>query len=222
MKKNIYNIKAIIFDMDGVITNTMPDHYKAWKTVLKNEGLNVSRYDIYSREGQTGLSSLVGIYKTYEKKLSKSHAISIINKKEDLFKKIVKIRFITGSRAFLRYLDKQGFVLALVTGTSRHELHKILPKSIYDIFDVVITGSDVKNGKPHPEPFLKALNKLKISADQAVVIENAPYGIASAKSAGISCLAIETSLPKENLLEADNIFKTIKELQLKVKFIKQD
>ena len=222
MKKIIYNVKAVIFDMDGVITNTMPDHYKAWKTVLKDEGLNVTHYDIYSREGQTGLSSLLGIYNTHGMKLKESAASIVINKKEKLFKEIVKTRFIRGSRSFLKSLHKQGFVLALVTGTSRHELHKILPKKIYDMFDAIVTGSDVKNGKPHPEPFLKALNKLKLDANQAVVVENAPLGIASAKEAGIFCIAIETSLPKEHLIEADNVFKTIKELQLNIIFTKKD
>ena len=157
MNKHIYKIKAIIFDMDGVITNTMPDHYKSWKIVLKDEGLNVTHYDIYSREGQTGISSLQGIFSTYEKQLNIKHANVILDKKEELFKKIVKSRFIAGSRSFLKKLYAQGFILALVTGTSRHELHKILPDNLYSLFDTIITGSDVRKGKPHPEPFLKAL-----------------------------------------------------------------
>ncbi|MBU0468504.1 MAG: HAD family phosphatase [Candidatus Omnitrophica bacterium] len=220
MNKQVYKIKAVIFDMDGVITNTMPDHYKSWKIILKDEGVNVTHYDIYSREGQTGISSLQGIFSSYQKQLNRNHAKEILDKKEKLFKKIVKKRFINGSRSFLKTLYKQGFVLALVTGTSRHELHKILPDSICALFDVIITGSDVKKGKPHPEPFLKALKKLRIPPDQAVVIENAPLGISSAKAAGIACIAIETSLPKAYLSEADSTYKSIKELRASVNFMK--
>jgi len=108
--------------------------------------------------------------------------------------------------------------LALVTGTSRHELYQILPTSLRDLFSVIVTGSDVKHGKPHPEPYLKSLKGLKIKASAAVVIENAPFGIRSAKQAGLKCIALETSLPKKYLSEADAIFPSIKELQSNVLF----
>jgi beta-phosphoglucomutase-like phosphatase (HAD superfamily) len=93
-----------------------------------------------------------------------------------------------------------------VTGTARHEVHKILPDEIFALFDAVVCGCDVQNGKPHPEPYLTALKKLKIDSHQAVVIENAPFGIQSSKTAGIRCLALETSLSKKFLRNADAVF----------------
>ena len=107
-----------------------------------------------------------------------------------------------------------------MTGTARHEVHQILPAEIFNLFEVVVCGTDVQNGKPHPEPYLKALKKLKIKAKDAIVIENAPFGIRSAKAAGINCLALETSLPKKFLKQADGIFHSFTHLKSKTEFHK--
>ena len=218
MSKIRFNVKSVIFDMDGVITNTMPDHYHSWKTILKEEGLNVTYEDIYKREGQPGISSVRELSAEYKINFNEKKAAQILRRKEDLFKKIVKTRFIVGARNFLKKLYRDNIRLALVTGTSRHELCQILPASLRDLFSVIVTGSDVKHGKPHPEPYLKSLKDLKIKASAAVVIENAPFGIRSAKQAGLKCLALETSLPRKYLTEADAVFLSIKELRSSVIF----
>lgn len=219
MLKIRFDVKSVIFDMDGVITNTMPDHYRSWKTVFKEEGLHVTYEDIYKREGQPGISSVRELFEKYQIVFDEKKAARILRKKENLFKEIVKIRFICGARNFLKHLYRRNMRLALVTGTSRHELYQILPASLRDLFSVVITGNDVKHGKPHPEPYLRSLKGLKIKPSEAVVIENAPFGIRSAKQAGLRCLALETSLPKKYLSEADAVFSSIKELQSKVLFL---
>ncbi|MBL8013999.1 MAG: HAD family phosphatase, partial [Candidatus Omnitrophica bacterium] len=126
----------------------------------------------------------------------------------------------TGSRSFLKNLNKQGFRLALVTGTARHEVLRMLPRNIFNLFEVVVCGCEVKNGKPHPEPYLKALRDLKMNAEDAVVIENAPFGIKSAKSAGLRCLALETSLPREFLKEADKVFNSFAHITSAVHFLR--
>ncbi len=213
------SVKAVIFDMDGVITNTMPDHYRAWVKILKKEGVAVTHHDIYSREGQRGIHSVEEMFKKYKRSFTNEIAARILKDKEEYFKKIVKTRFVPGARKFLKNLYRRNFKLALVTGTSRHELHQILPDSIYQLFSIVVTGNDVKDGKPHPEPYLKALKKLRIRAIEAVVIENAPFGIQSAKHAGLRCLALETSLPKKYLKRADFIFPSIKNLNQNVRFV---
>lgn len=204
--KNIYKVRAVIFDMDGVITDTMSYHMKAWRLILLRHGVRVSKNDIYKREGQKGINSVEEIFSDYGKKFNLSEGKKILLEKEELFKKIVKKRFISGSRRFLNSLKRSGFKLGLVTGTARHEVYKILPDEIFDLFDAVVCGCDVQNGKPHPEPYLSALKKLKINAHQAVVIENAPFGIQSSKTAGIRCLALETSLSKKFLRNADAVF----------------
>jgi len=213
MSRVRFHVQSMIFDMDGVITNTMPDHYRSWKAIFKREGIRVSYEDIYKREGQPGLSSVKEIFGEHKKQYDKKTAARILKRKEILFKKIVKIRFITGARTFLKELHKNNIRLALVTGTSRHEVYQILPASLRDLFSVIVTGNDVRHGKPHPEPYLRSLNGLKIKPSKAIVIENAPFGIRSAKRAGLRCLALSTSLPKQYLNEADMVFSSIKRLQ---------
>lgn len=219
MPKMKFNVESVIFDMDGVITNTMPDHYRSWKAALSRAGIHVTYEDIYKREGQPGLCSVKEIFKEYQKDYDDKKAVEILNHKERLFKKTVKTRFITGARNFIKCLHRKDLQLALVTGTSRHELDQILPKSLHGLFTVIVTGNDVRHGKPHPEPYLRSLQRLKIKPADAIVIENAPFGIQSAKQAGLICLALETSLPKKYLYEADAVFNSIKDLQENVFFL---
>lgn len=218
MAKIKLKVDAVIFDMDGVITNTMPDHFKAWRQIFAEYGIPVSHLDVYSREGQRGIHSVFEIFREDNKTIDLKGAKKILAAKEKLFKKIVKTRFIPGARRFLYFLSKRNFKLALVTGTARHEAHKILPPHLFNLFSVVVTGSDVKNGKPHPEPFLLALKKLGYAAKRAVVIENAPFGIESAQKAGLKCFALETSLKRQYLKKADAVFLSIKDLRSRVVF----
>ncbi len=97
---------------------------------------------------------------------------------------------------------------------------EILPCGLFNMFNVTVTGNEIKKGKPHPEPFLKALRLLKVSSGQALVIENAPFGVEAAKRANLFCIALETSLPKKYLSRADFIFKSFAQLKEKIYFAK--
>lgn len=211
-------LKAVIFDMDGVITDTMPYHFLAWKTIFANQGIKVSHEDIYTREGQKGINSVQEIFAEHGKIFTISKAKSLLKEKEKLFKEIYKRKFIQGSRAFIKSLYRKDFHLALVTGTSRQEALALLPKNLWNCFEVTVCGCDVQNGKPHPEPYLTAMKKLKIKSQSAVVIENAPFGIASAKAAGLKCFALETSLPRRFLKQADKVFGSYKDLKSELRF----
>lgn len=211
-------VHALLFDLDGVITHTMPFHFQAWKQILGKEGLNISEHDVYSREGQKGAESVREIFADYGKSISHEKALKILNDKEVLFKSIVRLEFIPGSLEFVESLSQSGFTLGLVTGTARHELQQYVPGDVLKYFEVIVTGTDVRNGKPDPEPYQRALKQLGLDASEAVVIENAPLGIASAKASGLRCLALETSLPRKYLVEADFIFSSFEELRSAVSF----
>ena len=199
--------------MDGVITDTMPYHFDAWLDIFSAAGIKVDCYDIYAREGQDGFSTLKEIYAARHRRFDAREARRLLAAKEELFKRRVKRRFVKGSREFLRVLKKRRLRLALVTGTSRHEMKRILPVRLSAMFEVTVTGSDVRKGKPDPEPFLKALRMLGLKASDAAVIENAPFGIEAAKRAKLFCIALETSLPRRYLKKADIIFKSFQELR---------
>ena len=206
------HLKAIIFDMDGVITMTMPLHYRAWVRVFASIGIKVSRFEVYRREGQKGLDSVIEISAQYGKPVTVAVAKELLLKKERLFKRAVRTRFVPGARNFIKRCHQSGLKTGLVTGTARHEVEKILPAALIKSFDAIVCGSDVRNGKPHPEPYLKALKALKVTGGEAVVIENAPFGITSAVKAGVTCVAIETSLPAIYLKEADHVIRNYGEL----------
>ncbi len=207
--------------MDGVITDTMPYHFRAWEAVFASRGISASHEDIYKREGQKGIDSVRELFAQKEKFYTDIIGRRLLYEKEKLFKRILKRKFILGSRTFIKKCVAQGFQLALVTGTSRHEAQKLLVKDLWNCFNVTVCGCDVQNGKPHPEPYLKAIAKLNVLPKEAVVFENAPLGIRSAKAAGLFCIALETSLPASYLKGADAIFPSFKAIESKVRFIKK-
>jgi beta-phosphoglucomutase len=205
--------EAVIFDLDGIIIDTMPYHRMAWQDTLKPLGVNISKIDVYLREGEKYTTSARDFLKIKYPKVTKEMIAMLVDIRKNTLKKIVKKTVIfKGARELLTRLDAKGVHLGLVTATLRKEVKRMLPKNLYKKFDVIVTGDEVKNGKPHPEPYLKAIKKLGVKKKDAVVIENAPYGIRSAKKAGIFCVAIETSLPKRFLKDADLVVKSIKSI----------
>ncbi len=213
MQRRFRKFKAVIFDMDGVITNTMPYHFDAWLKVFSDAGIKVNCYDVYKREGEAGINTIKDLARERKIRISDKEAKAMLLKKENLFKRVVKIKFVKGARSFLRRLKKRQIIMGLVTGTSRHEMERILPKSLREMFALTVTGNEVKRGKPHPEPFLKALSILRLRSKEVAVIENAPFGITSAKKAGLFCVALETSLPRKYLTAADIVVKSFKILE---------
>lgn len=211
-------VKAVIFDMDGVITDTMPYHFRAWRKIYAQEGIRVTECEIYLREGQPGNKTIAEILSEHGIPFDRKKAKKVLTAKEKLFKEIVRKRFVRGAKGFLRYLCHQGVPIALVTGTARHEAEKILPKAFLKRFAVSVTGDEVRHGKPHPEPYRVALKKLKLRPKDVIVIENAPFGIHSAKKAGLRCIALETSLSRAYLKDADFIFSSYRDLRRHLKF----
>jgi beta-phosphoglucomutase len=109
-------------------------------------------------------------------------------------------------------LERAGKALALVTGASRTRIEASSILAELPRFAAIITANDVARGKPHPEPYLKALQSLDLPASSCLVVENAPLGIRAAKAAGIRCVALATTLPREDLSEADAVLGGLEEL----------
>ncbi|MDD5238087.1 MAG: HAD family phosphatase [Candidatus Omnitrophica bacterium] len=204
--------KAIIFDMDGVIVDSMPYHFLSWYEALRPWGVRVSCFDVYSKEGENWEKTLVRLLKRAKIKPTAKILKKIFSSRQKIFKRYFQRFIFKGAQDFLQCLRKKGYLLGLVTGTPAQEIKRILPRHMRSLFDMIVSGNEVKNGKPHPEPYLKAAKGLRVKPAECIVVENAPFGIKSAKRAGMFCIALTTSLPREYLKGADLIVNTLEEI----------
>ena len=212
MKKLKIRPRAIVFDMDGVIVDSMPYHFIAWYEALRPWGVRVSCFEVYAQEGERWETTLKGLLKREKIKPTQKILSAIFNLRQKIFKRYFKRYIFHGAYELLVDLRRQGFILGLVTGSPLNEIRRILPVKLLKLFTAVVAGNQVKNGKPHPEPYLRAARLLQFSPKECLVIENAPFGIISAKRAGMACIAVSTSLPKEYLSDADIVVSQLNQI----------
>ena len=199
-------------DMDGVIVDSMPYHFIAWYEALAPWGIRVSCFEVYAQEGQQWEITLKGLLKRGKIKPTVKVLNAIFSTRQRIFKRYFKRFIFYGAYELLVDLKRQGFLLGLVSGSPLDEIKRILPGKLLKLFTSVVAGNQVKNGKPHPEPYLRAARLLGLAPCACLVIENAPLGITSAKRAGMSCIAVSTSLPKEYLTAADLVVESLSQI----------
>ncbi len=198
---------ALLLDMDGVVVDSMALHAAAWKQVLGEHGLVLDDIDIFRREGMSGRQSVEDIFIEHGVPFPGDTAYNLLEeKKHTLFERnhVSLYPLVTDMIAWAR---DERILTALVTGSPRRSVEHVVPAGVLSLFDAVITAGDVTRGKPDPEPYLKGMRALGVSAVGALAVENAPMGIRSAKSAGVVCFALETTLPARFLTGADRIFR---------------
>ncbi len=210
---NIDRFDALLFDMDGVITDSMPYHCEAWQRIFEGLGLSVPREEILRREGEKGLATLEAVLDQQGLHLPRERLRRILEEKEEVFRSLARPRLFPGAEELVTEIHERGKRIALVTGTSRQETESNLPPRLLQTFDAVVTGDMLERGKPGPEPYLAALRLLGAEPETSLAIENAPYGIRSAKGAGLRCIAVTTSLPAPYLEEADVTVRDLAELR---------
>jgi beta-phosphoglucomutase len=198
------SIKAVCFDMDGVVVHTMHHHVEAWRYAFNQKGYDYNDLEFYLREGMPGRKTIMDIFKFYQLPVTEKDIEEIYVIKRKYFKEHANYTFIKETLSLLEYLYKKGIPISLVTGSRREFVEEVLEK-LSVTFNSVITGDDVKEGKPSPEPYRKAMSNLSFAPSEWLVIENAPLGIESANQAGALCLAVETTLEKKYLTKADVI-----------------
>lgn len=207
-------LSAVCFDMDGVLIDTMPLHARAWQDALRRRGLRVSKRLIYAWEGEPGRVTARRLLSRQGRRVPAGRISELLDDKERLF-----IRYARGIRcdgrllALLEELAGRAVKLALVTGTSAKEVERMLPERVRRRFDAVVTADQVRHGKPHPEPYRRALRQLGVLPPQAVVVENAPHGIRSARRARAGLVvALTSSLPRAHLHEAHFVVHSLPRL----------
>lgn len=212
------NLKAVLFDMDGVLFDSMKNHAKAWNKAMAIYGMNLSEEEAYMHEGRTGAST-VNIVCMRERgfNASEEEIKKIYQTKSDIFNSLPKAEPMPGAYTLLSNIKKSGLQPVLVTGSGQLSLIDNLNHHFPGIFqkEFMVTAYDVKYGKPNPEPYLMGLKKAGIEPNEAIVVENAPLGVKAGVAAGIFTVAVNTGpLPDSALMDegANLLFSSMKEL----------
>ncbi len=209
-------IKAVLFDMDGVLVNTETFYIQALIEILLEEiGVNLTEKEVGKYAGLIYTEKLKGIFK--ERNI-KGDPYEIAEKSRRRFLQIIKgkIELLPGAKDLLDQLFSSEIKLGLVSSSKRMVVDLVLKETkVHDFFDVIVTQDDVKNLKPHPEPYLLASRKLNVKPEECVVIEDSEHGILSAKSAGMKCIALANPhLPVSKYSKADLVVRELMEIKL--------
>lgn len=187
---------------------------------MKQHGLPFTAYDCYINEGRTGESVIREAFqKALGRDATQEEVKTIYAEKSAYYHQLLQTTTptIPGVADVLQFVKEQGHQIWVVTGSGMRTLLDSLNEVFPSIFqqDQMITAFDVTQGKPHPEPYLKAWERSGLPKEQCLVIENAPLGVRSGKAAGLTVYAVNTGiLKREDLLQAgaDIVFDSMHEL----------
>jgi HAD superfamily hydrolase (TIGR01509 family) len=199
-------LKAVIFDMDGVLVDSMSDHAEAVQHIFDEIGVEMDKQDIFEREGERTVDIMKYLLQKASGDASQFDISSIVERYIAEFNRIAEFKVFEGMLECLTNL-KDKFNLAVVSGSDRPIVYDIIESEYPGIFRELVTADDVQRGKPEPDPYLKAIEMLGISSHEAIVIENAPMGVESAKKAGLCCVAVPTYLDAEKFHQADMVIE---------------
>ncbi|MCJ7692266.1 MAG: HAD family phosphatase [Sedimentisphaerales bacterium] len=217
-------LRAVIFDFDGVITDTDVLHFRAFNEILASYGIKFTLRDYY-REwlGLNDLDLFKMLVSKGQLKVDLQEIDGLIKKKNHLFEELAKTegRIIDGVRDFLELLRQNNIAIAIYSGSLLSEIELILEEGrLRDYFEQIVSAEQVKVGKPDPEGFLLVLERLNqtrddaVTADQCVVIEDAHWGIEAAKAARMHTVAITNSYDADQLTMADKTIEHLDELSI--------
>ncbi|MDX9758716.1 MAG: HAD family phosphatase [Bacteroidota bacterium] len=205
-------IKAVFFDLDGVIADTLHYHYLAWEKLFQELGGSVSEHSVLLHEGRASREILPTFLAEAGVSLPPEEHADFIERKRAYYRSIVKVTYYPHVFEVIAELRARGFHTALVTASSKKNMETALGAEHRALFDFLITGDEVHRAKPHPDPYLAPMHHLGLSPAECVVVENAPLGLESARNAGMTCVAVETTLDRTYLGLADHIIHEIREL----------
>jgi beta-phosphoglucomutase family hydrolase len=200
--------KALIWDLDGVIADTALFHFRAWQRVAGDRGIAFTDADFRQTFGKRNPEIIAEKFG----QVPPQEADEIARTKEAIFRRIAKqsIKPFPGVLSLLLSVRAAGWSTALASSTPPENIRLILASlEISGLFDAVVSSADVERGKPDPEGFLLAAERLGVAPDDCVVIEDAVAGVAAAKNAGMKCIAVTNTHPAEKLAEADKVVDTL-------------
>jgi len=204
---------GVIFDLDGVLIDTSQFHKEAWFMLSKEEDLAFSGDFFYSTFGMQNYQIILMMT---DRQLTTEEISKMSGRKELLFRNLIegKLNLLAGAEALISDLKGRGFRLSIGSSTTKLNMdfiRKNLP--IFNCFDAFVIDKDVANGKPAPDTFLKAAERLSLQPKYCVVIEDAVQGVQAGKAAGMSVIAVTTTRQRNDLKEADLIVDSLEELE---------
>ncbi len=206
--------KAIIWDMDGVIADTAPYHLKAWQQVFQKRGVKFTEEDFKHNFGQrndTIIRDALG------QGTSQSEIEAISLEKENGFRNMVRQRIkpLPGVINLIKRLAEHEFKMALASSAPIENIQLLITGlGINNYFQAIISDKEVTEGKPSPQGFRLAAQRLEVKPENCIVIEDAVAGVTAAKRAEMHCLAVTNTHPRKSLLEADLIVDTLEAISV--------
>ncbi|MCQ2064412.1 MAG: HAD-IA family hydrolase [Bacteroidaceae bacterium] len=205
---------AVLFDMDGVLYDSMPNHSKAWSIAMDHFGMHMTPHDVYMNEGATGHDTVSRIsMRDRGCEATQEQVDEIYSYKAALFRSMPVAPVMPGALDVIRKVRLSGRQVLIVTGSGQKNLIERVQRDFEVARDHMVTSFDVKRGKPFPDPYLRGLEIAGVSADRAVVVENAPLGIRAGVAAGIDTIAVNTGPLDDSVLESEGCVMLLHSMQ---------
>lgn len=220
-----FSPKAFLFDMDGVLYDSMPFHAKAWSEAFSHVGVQFDEYNVYMNEGRTGKTTVNEAFVAQlHREATDDEIQQIYADKASIFTSISKTNPMPYAKDVLMQLKNAGKKIVLVTGSGQKSLISKLNETYPGIFspENMVTSFDVTYGKPNPEPYLMALQKAGVQANEAVVVENAPLGVRAGVAAQIFTIALNTGILRDEDLACEGanvVLPSMESLYRKVSYL---
>jgi beta-phosphoglucomutase len=203
---------AVIWDVDGVLIDSGPAHFRAWRALASEYGRSVSAEEFRETFGMRNEEMVAHLFGN----LSEEAASEMIARKEANFRSQVEAGLVTtqpGARELLDALVLAGVRQAVATSAPPRNLDAVLDTlGLASCFQAIVTSADVKVGKPDPEVFVLAARRLEMPPDRCVVLEDAVVGVAAAQAAGARCVGLVGANDAEQLAAADLVVASLGEL----------